>query len=70
MEVYGSYATDLLIESSDIDIAVRFNENSTGDMDSLLNKLSAKINAMKSIFENINIIPTASVPVIKIVLVS
>jgi DNA polymerase sigma len=76
--VYGSFATDLAIESSDIDITVNYfckneenmntylNDNLSTEM--IINKLVKTFNLNhKKMFDNVNPIYTASVPVVKLV---
>jgi DNA polymerase sigma len=77
--LYGSFATELEIESSDIDITVKFqnkndNENNRINnsfipnyfIESTISKL-AKSFINKNIFNIVNPIYTATVPVIKLV---
>ncbi len=77
LNLYGSFATDLEIESSDIDITVRYCHESVSShqqsylgynysVESVINKL-VKTFKTKNIFEIVNPIYTASVPVIKLV---
>ena len=65
VETYGSYATGLMIEASDIDIKIRL--NNAVDFDNIFNTLCKKLEEEKK-FDNINPIQTASVPVIKLLL--
>lgn len=55
----------MAIESSDIDLTIKFNSN-TNDIDFSINKLSEELIKLNNI-ETINPILTASVPVIKLV---
>lgn len=70
VEIYGSMATGLAIDSSDMDILVSgVFKDETPDRDSLIrqmNKLHKQITNLKSLEKN-SIIETATVPVIKIV---
>jgi len=72
IDTYGSFSTNLSIESSDIDLAVVILEESILNFDRLINNLCTKITSMKNTytFENINVILTASVPVIKLVIMN
>ncbi len=66
--MYGSFATNLTIESSDIDLTVKFNNNLIQkDIEQILNKLSEEFLKLNK-FESVNPISTASVPVIKLVI--
>jgi DNA polymerase sigma len=80
LHIYGSFATDLNIENSDIDISVHYKRktNSTNTeseydgvrfqtVESIINELVNSFSNLK-IFELINPIYTASVPVIKLVI--
>ena len=67
IEVYGSYATGLMIEASDIDIKIKLNKGSKEDLDSFFKKVCEKLENEKK-FDEINPIETASVPVIKLLL--
>ena len=66
IDLYGSFATDLSIESSDIDITIKFSED-RGEIDiiCLIEKLCESFKTME-VFDSVNPILTASVPVIKI----
>jgi len=64
LDVYGSFATNLAIESSDIDFTIKF--NNVIDVDLVIDHLSDDLNKL-NIIENVNPISTASVPVIKLV---
>ena len=67
IEVYGSYATGLMIEASDIDIKIKLNKGTKSDLDSFFKKVCEKLESEKK-FDEINPIETASVPVIKLIL--
>ena len=67
IEVYGSYATGLMIEASDIDIKIKLNKGSKTDLNSFFKKVCEKLENEKK-FDEINPIETASVPVIKLLL--
>ena len=67
IEVYGSYATGLMIEASDIDIKIKLNKGTKADLDSFFKKVCEKLENEKK-FDEINPIETASVPVIKLLL--
>ena len=67
IEVYGSYATGLMIEASDIDIKIKLNKGSKSDLDEFFQKVCEKLEKEKK-FDEINPIGTASVPVIKLLL--
>ena len=68
LDVFGSFASDLSIESSDIDLKVNiFNpENIFIDYEEIIFNLVKKINNL-NIFEFVMPIHTASVPIIKLV---
>ena len=66
MDVYGSFATNLAIECSDIDLTIKFSNNNTNDIDLAINKLSEELTNLNRI-DTINPILTATVPVIKLV---
>ena len=67
IEVYGSYATGLMIEASDIDIKIKLNKGTKADLDEFFKKVCEKLESEKK-FDEINPIGTASVPVIKLLL--
>ena len=67
IEVYGSYATGLMIEASDIDIKIKLNKASKTDLNSFFKKVCEKLENENK-FDEINPIETASVPVIKLLL--
>ena len=67
IEVYGSYATGLMIEASDIDIKIKLSKETKTDVDSFFKKVCEKLEKEKK-FDEINPIETASVPVIKLLL--
>ena len=67
IEVYGSYATGLMIEASDIDIKIKLSKGTKADLDSFFKKVCEKLEKEKK-FDEINPIETASVPVIKLLL--
>jgi predicted nucleotidyltransferase len=64
-EIYGSFASGLAIESSDIDIAVKY-----PDGDNIVSMMSKVVDCLKLTgkIEGVNPIYTASVPVIKLVM--
>jgi hypothetical protein len=65
-DLYGSFATDLSIESSDIDITIKFaEERNELEIEEIIEALCANFRGL-CLFETINPILTASVPVIKI----
>lgn len=64
-ELYGSYATDLSIESSDIDILIKLNSEGF-DPEALISKICIFLASFK-MFDNINPIASAAIPVIKLV---
>lgn len=65
LDIYGSFATGLMIEASDIDIKIRINKEKE-DLEKLFFILSNNLKE-KNKFESIVPIATASVPVIKLV---
>jgi hypothetical protein len=65
LDIYGSFATDLSIESSDIDIKIKLSSN-TFDNEKVIILLTNAFNNL-NIFNKIVPIFTASVPVIKLV---
>lgn len=71
VDVYGSFASDLSIESSDIDLKVNFNQYANQEKEinyeDLIFNLVKKFNNLE-IFEFVMPIHTASVPVIKLVI--
>ena len=69
VDVYGSYATGLMIEASDIDIKIKLNSGSRSDLDNFFESLCKKLENENK-FDKINPIGTASVPVIKLLLSS
>ena len=69
IDVYGSYATGLMIEASDIDIKIKLNKGNKTDLDSFFETLGKKLENEKK-FDKITPISTASVPVIKLLLSS
>jgi DNA polymerase sigma len=64
-EIYGSYATELSIESSDVDILIKIDQDFV-DLDNLINKICISFASLK-VIDSINPIATASIPVIKLV---
>lgn len=69
MEIYGSFVTELSIESSDVDMTLKLKNDSDIEeieLDLIINKLCDYFTKNKLI-ESVNPITTASVPVIKIV---
>ena len=67
IDVYGSYATGLMIEASDIDIKIKLNSDNRTDLNNFFETLYKKLEKEKK-FDKINPIGTASVPVIKLLL--
>ena len=67
IDVYGSYATGLMIEASDIDIKIKINNGKKPELDNLFETICKKLESEQK-FDVINPIGTASVPVIKLVL--
>ena len=67
IDVYGSYATGLMIEASDIDIKIKLNNGNKSELDNLFETLCKNLENENK-FDTINPIGTASVPVIKLVL--
>ena len=65
VDIYGSYATGLMIEGSDIDIKIKLNNGNKSDLDNFFETLCKKLEDEKK-FDKINPIGTASVPVIKL----
>ena len=68
IDIYGSYATGLMIEASDIDIKIKLNGGNKEDLDIFFEALCKKLENEKK-FDKIIPISTASVPVIKLVLI-
>lgn len=66
IDIHGSFATDLSIECSDIDLTVRLVE-SLINTESLINSLYTYFSKLH-IFDSLNPIYTATVPILKIVL--
>ena len=67
IDVYGSYATGLMIEASDIDIKIKLNNGNKSELDNLFEILCKQLEKENK-FDTINPIATASVPVIKLLL--
>jgi predicted nucleotidyltransferase len=67
IEIYGSYATGLMIEASDIDIKIKLKKGTKTDLDSFFKKVCEQFESCKK-FDEITPIETASVPVIKLIL--
>jgi hypothetical protein len=66
IDLYGSFATDLSIESSDIDMTIKFTEERNEvEIEEIIQILCLYFKNLE-IFDNINPISKASVPVIKI----
>ena len=65
VDIYGSYATGLMIEGSDIDIKIKLNNGIKSELDNFFEALCKKLENEKK-FDKINPIGTASVPVIKL----
>jgi hypothetical protein len=68
IDVHGSFATDLSIECSDIDLTVRLVE-SISNIETLINSLYSYFSRLH-IFDSLNPIYTATVPILKIVLLN
>ncbi len=64
-ELYGSYPTELLIESADVDILIKV-LNKNYDPESVINNICISLASFKK-FDNITHIVTASIPVINYV---
>jgi DNA polymerase sigma len=69
VDVYGSYATGLMIEASDIDIKIKLNSGNKSDLNNYFEALCKKLENENK-FDKITPIGTASVPVIKLLLSS
>ena len=69
IDVYGSYATGLMIEASDIDIKIKLYKGNKADLNNFFEALCQKLENERK-FDKINPISTASVPVIKLLLSS
>ena len=67
INLYGSFVTGLMIETSDIDIRIKINEYNSNDFNQYFISLSNKLKDVNK-FENITPISTASVPVIKLLI--
>ena len=67
LDIYGSFATNLMIETSDIDIKIKINLNKKEEIEKYFFNLAQNLEDSKKI-EIINPIFTASVPVIKLVI--
>jgi len=67
IDVYGSHATGLMIEASDIDIKIKLDSGNKADLNNLFEMLCKKLENENK-FDEINPIGTASVPVIKLLL--
>lgn len=67
IDIYGSFATDLCIENSDIDLTIRILDNNSTSTDDHFTKLFQEIDKLK-IFDSVNPILTASVPILKLVI--
>jgi predicted nucleotidyltransferase len=65
ISIYGSFATNLCIESSDIDMTIKFQEECHQDQEEIINKLCEFFRNFN--FDNINPIVKAAVPIIKLV---
>ena len=66
IDIYGSFATDLCIESSDIDLTVRILDPTVTSSEEIFVKLLDNFQKLK-VFETVNPIFTASVPILKLV---
>jgi hypothetical protein len=80
--LYGSYATDLEIESSDIDVTLKYTNKNENDfyrinqsymsqnysIELIISRI-VKSFTLKNIFDVVNPIYTASVPIIKLVII-
>ena len=67
IDVYGSYATGLMIEASDIDIKIKLNCGNKENLENFFHLLCKRLENENK-FDTINPIGTASVPVIKLLL--
>ena len=67
LDLYGSFASDLMIENSDIDLKIRLNSEKKEELDKTF-FIIEKVLSEEDKFENINPISTASVPVIKLII--
>jgi hypothetical protein len=65
-ELHGSFATDLCIESSDIDLTIIILEDVNYAVENILNLISLSFEGL-GVFESVNPIYTANVPLIKLV---
>jgi DNA polymerase sigma len=63
-DIYGSFASGLAIESSDIDLSVKYTEGQ--DIVAMMNRITESLKASGKV-ESVTPIYTASVPVIKLV---
>ena len=67
LDLYGSFASDLMIENSDIDLKIRLNSEKKEELDKTF-FIIEKVLSEEDKFENINPISTASVPIIKLII--
>ncbi len=65
LDIYGSFATDLSIECSDIDLSIRISDVIAEKIEFIL--YISRILSEKKIFDSLIPITTASVPIIKLV---
>ena len=67
IDIYGSFTTGLMIESSDIDINIKIHNNQKKILDEFFFELNTRLNKENK-FELIMPISTASVPIIKLII--
>jgi hypothetical protein len=65
VDLYGSFMNGLCIESSDVDILIRFKQFNLNCSENLINILCEEINKL-SYFKIINKLPHAKIPIIKL----
>jgi len=65
VDLYGSFINGLCIESSDVDILIRFKQFKLYSSENLINILSEEINKL-NYFKIINKLPHAKIPIIKL----
>lgn len=64
MKTFGSFTTELYLPNSDIDLVIVKEDESNK---SLYKKVADKILSCENLFENINLVTNAKVPIIKFV---
>lgn len=67
IDIYGSFATDLSIENSDIDMLIRILDQKESTFESMCFQIVDDIKNLK-IYDEVVPIFTASVPIIKLVM--